>query len=221
MEKIQHFERVYRDKLKKADDFTHIRKVKNEGIGRICSAVKSIKKELSFLEEARRTMKAYPAIKTKLFSVAIAGFPNVGKSTLLGKISSATPKIAAYAFTTQGINIGYATIKRHKIQYLDTPGTLNRLDKMNDIEKQAYLVLRYIADIIIYVVDLTEGYDIKKQLKLLKKMYTYDKPVIVYLSKLDILGDNEKVEAFKHQHHKEIVVTTTQEIEEYVKNQIV
>jgi len=39
-------------------------------------------------------MKGFPSIKTNLPTIAIAGFPNVGKTTLLSKITDAKPKIA-------------------------------------------------------------------------------------------------------------------------------
>ena len=45
-------------------------------------------------------MKDYPTIKTSLFTVAICGFPNVGKTTLLSKMTPSEPEISNYSFTT-------------------------------------------------------------------------------------------------------------------------
>src|SRR3989338_5179048 len=53
--------------------------------GRVSSMVKRINKELLYLEKARKQMRSFPSIKTSLTTVAIAGFPNVGKTTLLNK----------------------------------------------------------------------------------------------------------------------------------------
>src|SRR3989339_56236 len=131
-------------------------------------------------------MKDFPAIKTDLYTVAITGFPNIGKSTLLSRITPAKPEIKAYAFTTKGLNLGYAKIGIHKIQYIDTPGVLAR-DRVNAIEEQAHLVLKYVANLIVYVIDLTEPYPLKIQEKLLKELKDHDKPIIVYLSKTDII----------------------------------
>ena len=47
-------------------------------------------------------------IKKFSLDVALFGFPNVGKSTLLSKLTPSKPKIANYSFTTKRINMGYS-----------------------------------------------------------------------------------------------------------------
>ena len=122
---------------------------------------------------------------------------------MLSQLSKSKPEINEYAFTTKRINVGYyvgkVKGKEVKVQLLDTPGTLNRYDKMNYIEKQAFLAIKYCADVLVYVFDLTEPYSIEKQLKLYKALKKYRKPVIVYLSKVDIL-DRGKVDEFAKEH---------------------
>lgn len=179
----EEFERKIRHSKNEID----IKKIMNTYYGRASSVVKQVKNNLSYIEESRKMMKEFPAIKTDLFTVAITGFPNIGKSTLLSKITPAKPEIKAYAFTTKGLNLGYAKIGVHKIQYIDTPGVLAR-DRVNAIEKQAHLVLKYVANLIIYVIDLTEPYPLKTQERLLKELKEHDKPIIVYLSKTDIIN---------------------------------
>ncbi len=185
--KTDFFSDSYHDKIKKCRDFKRMISYSKEYYGRISSVMKQVKKQLEYLEYARKTMKDFPSVKTSLFTVAIAGFPNVGKTTLLSKLTSANPEIADYAFTTRGINIGYARIKNHKVQFIDTPGTLDRFDKMNPIEKQAHLVMKYCADMIIFVFDSSEAtYDPEKQKKLLANNKKLGKDIIVYLSKTDL-----------------------------------
>ena len=160
--------------------------LRREFAGRSFSVMKTIRKNLEFLEEARKILSDFPSIKHEMNKAAIAGFPNVGKSTLLTKISKSKPEIAAYAFTTKRLNIGYYEKYGKKIQLIDTPGTLNRLEKMNFIEKQAYVAMKYAADAIIYVFDLTEEYPLKDQVKLYDMIKEFRKPIIIYLSKTDI-----------------------------------
>ncbi|MBU1201621.1 MAG: 50S ribosome-binding GTPase [Nanoarchaeota archaeon] len=187
--KIADFSREYVFKIKKCQDSLVIKKYSKEYNGRISSVMKQISKNLLFLDESRRVMKDFPSIKDGLFTIAIAGFPNVGKSTVLSKLTTSKPDIQAYAFTTKTLNVGYMASGHNKIQFIDTPGTLNRLDKMNAIEKIAYLAIKYCSELIIFIYDLTETYSLEDQNKLLKRMKEFDKPILIYLSKADLLEE--------------------------------
>lgn len=188
-QKVEHFSDVYSNKVKRCDDFKRMTQYSREYYGRISSVVNQVKKPLQYLEISRKVMRDFPSIKEKLFTIAIAGFPNVGKTTLLTRLTVSRPEIAAYPFTTKKLNIGYANINSHKVQFIDTPGTLDRFEKMNSIEKQAYLAMKYCADMIIFVFDISgQTYDEEKQGKLLKKLSLSGKDILVYLSKTDIAG---------------------------------
>lgn len=156
--------------------------------GRISSTVKQVEKDFVFLDECRKVLKKFPRVKDD-FTVCIAGFPNVGKSTLLARLSGTKPDIAEYAFTTRRLNVGYLAADERRIQLVDTPGTLNRFEKMNDIEKQAHLALKHLAAAVVYVFDLSEQYPLEDQERLLKDIQKLGKPVIIYVSKEDLLGD--------------------------------
>lgn len=177
-------------------------------IGRVASILKQISRELALLAEARSRMRSFPALKEG-YTVAIAGFPNVGKSTLLGKLTTSTPKIAAYAFTTTTLNVGYLHYRHHAIQCIDTPGTLARPERMNQVERLAALAMRYAAHVIIYVFDLTEPYPIEEQEVLLGNIEEMGKEVLCYVSKTDIL-DERLVDAFTK---RRVCYTDVEELE--------
>lgn len=188
----------FQRKMKHSKTENGIKKIMNAYYGRASSIVKQVKENLSCIEEARKKMKEFPTIKTDLFTVTITGFPNIGKSTLLSRLTPAKPEIKDYAFTTKGLNLGYRRYGIHKVQFVDTPGVLAR-DRMNAIEEQAHLVLKYIANMIVYVIDLTEPYPLKIQEKLLSELKEHDKPIIVYLSKSDII-DKKKITSAKKKY---------------------
>lgn len=213
IEKNQDLLEKYKRSIKASTEITRINQYRREFFGRLSSTIKQIKKNLAYLEFTRREMKNYPAIKTGLPTVAIAGFPNVGKSTLLGKLTPAKPKIANYAFTTQGINIGYAEIKDQKIQFMDIPGTLARFEKQNMIERVATLALKYVADAVIYVFDPTETYPVEKQIELYELTKKSRKPVIIYLSKTDV-AEQDKIDFFKKQFK---VITTIEDLKKEIE----
>ncbi|MFQ5620291.1 MAG: GTPase [Candidatus Nanoarchaeia archaeon] len=183
--KVVFFWKEYRTKIRKCSHLAKISDYRREYYGRIASVMKQIKPRLKYLDQCRKTMRSFPTIK-ELPSIALVGFPNVGKTSLLYKLTGSKAEIAAYAFTTRGINVGYIGKGKDRIQLLDTPGTLNRFDKMNYIEKQAYLAMKLVADHLIYVFDPTETYPIVAQEKLYKKAKRMGKDVIVYISKTDI-----------------------------------
>lgn len=186
--------------IKTSTNAAHVGRHLNQYYGRISSMMKQIKDELSFLHRARQAMRTYPSIKDE-FTVCIAGFPNVGKSTMLTQLTSATPEINNYAFTTKTLNIGYRELHALKIQYVDTPGTLAREEKQNVVEKQASMALRYAAHVVMYVFDLTEscGYTVEEQLKLFKQLKRMAKPMCAYLSKQDLLTEGD-IAQFKEKH---------------------
>lgn len=200
MQKIRSFQSEYVKKIRREHNINQLRFLSKEFYGRISSLLKQINPQLIYLEEARRVMCTYPDIK-EMFTVCIYGFPNVGKTTLFNKLAGTKAKVAAYAFTTKSINSGFMKINDKNIQFLDVPGTLSREDKLNPIELQAELVVDELANVIIYVFDLSEqgGYSIKKQEQLWQKI-NRKKNVLIYLSKLD-LTDQEVLSSFKHKYY--------------------
>tara|TARA_Y100000310_G_C20636300_1_gene791336 strand:+ start:454 stop:1392 length:939 start_codon:yes stop_codon:yes gene_type:complete len=199
--KVRFLHKNYVRQLSKTSERSKIAKLKNEFYGRVSSVVKQIDKELVYLETCRKIMRKYPDIKEK-FTVCIFGFPNVGKTTLLNKLTGSKAEVAGYAFTTKNVNSGFLNIKDREIQVLDVPGTLARIEKMNDIEKIAYLVVKELAGIIIYVFDISGvGYSLKKQEELLKtlKRSTKHEKILIYLSKTDLV-DKDQIEKFKKKY---------------------
>lgn len=223
--RIFDFRKFYLDKIKRTRDFISINGYRKEFYGRVSSVVKKIKKELEYLEKARKILREFPQIKTSIPTIAICGFPNVGKTTLLYKLTGSKPEISNYAFTTKSINVGYieATIKfkKQKFQLLDTPGTLNRFNKMNNIEKQAYLAIKYLANTMIYVFDLAESFPLEDQKQLFFELQKFEKPILVYLSKKDVLDEavvssfekdflkKNKIKHFDIEQLKKIIIKET------------
>ncbi|MFW6231395.1 MAG: NOG1 family protein [Nanoarchaeota archaeon] len=208
-EQISGFARETTKNIKKATTKEKVLSYRQAFYGRVSSVMKRINKHLKFLEQVRRTMKAFPTVKESLYTVAIVGFPNVGKSTLLSKITTSDVEINSYAFTTKSLLIGYRKMNNHKIQFMDTPGTLNRDEKKNVIEKQAELAMKYVADLMIYVFDPTELYPFEKQERLLRNVKKFRKQIILYLSKTDI-ADQDIIDEIKEKHKG--ILTTEDEL---------
>lgn len=174
---------------KKTDNIT---KEKRSFLGRAGSALKKIRKDLESLENIRQKLREFPSIKTNIKTVCIAGYPNVGKSTLLRKITTAKPDVNVYPFTTKGLMLGYIG---KELQVIDTPGTFGDKKTMNKIERQAYLAIKHLANLIIFVIDFTEscGYSLELQKEVLKRLKEEfkDKKIIIYGSKSDLMSEKD------------------------------
>lgn len=157
--------------------------------GRVASIIEQIDDELRFLNDAKNRMREIPILQN-LPTVVVAGYPNVGKSSLVALISTIKPEVASYPFTTKKINVGFAEFAGKRVQIIDTPGLLDRpLSKRNKIERRAILALKHLADIILFIIDPTEtcGYALERQLSLLEEIKSYfSKPTIEVYSKADL-----------------------------------
>lgn len=130
-----------------------------------------------------------------LADVGLVGFPNAGKSTLLGAVSAAKPKIADYTFTTLVPQLGIVSYHDHQSFVMaDIPGIIEHaaegkglgLRFLRHIERNAVLLFVIPAD----------SPDIRKELEILRhELQAYNptlllKPHVVGISKSD-LADKE------------------------------
>ena len=135
LEKLQN-QYTHRIRRSPPEDAAQIRRA---AFGRIASVVNRISEELDFLNFARQKLRNIPTVDVEATTAVIAGFPNVGKSTLLRQITNAEPEVADYPFTTKGIQIGHFELRWQKYQIIDTPGLLDRpVQDMNPIELNAW-----------------------------------------------------------------------------------
>ncbi|MGC9132856.1 MAG: GTPase [Nanopusillaceae archaeon] len=182
----------YKNNIKINKDIESIKKYRKEFYGRIASILRRNWKIFKIYNIYLNERKKIPNIK-RLPTTVISGLPNVGKSTLLKNLTGSNVKIEPYPFTTKDLMIGYIRTPYFDIQIIDTPGILDRpIEEMNEIEKKSALALKYLANIIIYVIDLTEtcGYNLDEQINLLENIKKiFNKEVILYFSKKDLFNE--------------------------------
>lgn len=140
-----------------------------------------------------------------LADVGLLGFPNVGKSTLLSKVSKAQPKIANYHFTTLEPNLGVVAIKGiNPFVIADIPGIIEGASEGVGLGIQ---FLRHIerTRLLLHIVDVSgiEGRNpVEDFIKINEELKKYsldltDRPQIVVMNKLDLLYDKTYLEEFK------------------------
>ncbi len=173
------------------------RNVRQYFYGRTSAYLRRCSRELKVLTDASTLLRDIPDIQD-LPNIIIVGLPNVGKTSMLRALTGSSPEISPWPFTTKGLMLGYTEFGFHKVQFIDTPGLLDRpASKRNPIEKQAVTVLKLLANLIVYIFDPSEtcGYSLEQQIRQyhdIKK--TFDKPIIAVANKIDIVGSRPVLE---------------------------
>lgn len=144
--------------LKYADSLYRCKQLKVAALGRMITTLKKLKSSLNYLEEVRKHLGRLPSIDPNSRTLILTGFPNVGKSSFMNKITYAGSEVQPYPFTTQSLYAGHTYYKNVKWQVIDTPGILDRpLEERNTIEMQAITALAHLDACIIYFVDISES----------------------------------------------------------------
>jgi nucleolar GTP-binding protein len=139
--------------------------------GRLASYLREIEPDLLRLQEIRGFLRQRPQLDPTVPRLVVAGFPNVGKSSLVARLSSARPKVASYPFTTQAIAVGHADLGFDRLQVVDTPGVLDRRGRANPAEAEAETTVSHLATAVLFVLDPSggSGYSIDEQERLLER----------------------------------------------------
>ena len=163
---------------------------RKRAVARLSSVVHQIDDDLRFLNEMRNVLRKLPHVDDE-FTVVVAGYPNVGKSSFIRLVSSADPEIASYPFTTKGIIVGHRMVSDERMQFIDTPGLLDRPpEDRNPIERQALTAIINLADVVLLILDASEhcGYPIEEQIRLLHVIETLvEVPLVVAVNKADLV----------------------------------
>ncbi len=195
--KIKDFSTLYIKKLKSSKNIDDMNNIMKTYYGRFSSLINNINKDLLYLGECKNYLKRLPGIIMNIPTFIIAGIPNSGKSSLLTKLTGTDTEIASYPFTTKEILLGYKNINGKKVQFIDTPGILDRdMSKRNDIEKRAIIALSKIEGTILFLFDYsnTSKYTIEEQNNLYNEIInTFNNKIIRIQTKIDISDKKEDI----------------------------
>jgi nucleolar GTP-binding protein len=176
-------------------DIETARKLRKQAFARLADVVEEVADDLDRLGAARDELRTLPDIRPDEPTIVVAGFPNVGKSTFVNRVTNARHEIASYPFTTTQVGVGHLTREHIRYQLVDTPGLLDRTtDERNDIELQAESALAHVADCVLVFVDASEacGYPLDQQIALRDAVRErFEVPVLTVCTKADRSRDIE------------------------------
>ncbi|KAF5442250.1 hypothetical protein F2P56_034930 [Juglans regia] len=177
--------------LKYGDSLYRCKCLKVAALGRMCTVIKRIAPSLAYLEQIRQHMARLPSIDPNTRTVLICGYPNVGKSSFINKITRADVDVQPYAFTTKSLFVGHTDYKYLRYQVIDTPGILDRpFEDRNIIEMCSITALAHLRAAVLFFLDISGscGYSIAQQAALFHsiKSLFMNKPLIIVCNKTDL-----------------------------------
>ena len=134
---------------------TPYNKSTEQHIGRLKAKLADKKEELERRQSSGSGGGGYAVEKHGDATVALVGFPSVGKSTLLNALTNAESEVGSYEFTTLDVNPGMLAYKGANIQLLDVPGLIEGAAE-NRGGGQAVLSVVRTADLVLFVLSAFE-----------------------------------------------------------------
>ena len=148
--------------------------------------------------------------------IGIIGLPNAGKSSLLGSITSANPKIANYKFTTINPNLGVAIYDEKEITLADIPGLIE------GAHRGVGLGIKFLKHVercktLLHLIDISDDDLIKSYKQIRRELGEYSKELlrkkeIIVLNKIDLLSKEDlkiKKKKFEEKLRKKIIELST------------
>ena len=140
-----------------------------------------------------------------LADVGLVGFPNVGKSTLISRLSAARPKIADYPFTTLEPQLGVVALDvERSFVMADIPGLIEGAHEGHGLGTR---FLRHIerTRLLLHLVDVSEPSegDVEKNFQIVARELSRfspkvaEKPVIVVASKVDAVSGSDRLTSLR------------------------
>lgn len=163
--------------------------------------VSSTHRAPAFAENGEKGEERWITLELKLLAdVGLVGFPNVGKSTIISRVSAAKPKIANYHFTTLEPNLGMVRVDAGRSFVIaDVPGLVEGAAEGAGL---GHRFLRHVerTRVLVHVVDLSgsEGRDPLEDLAVIRgELECYapqlnEKPMVIVANKVDLMSDDDR-----------------------------
>jgi small GTP-binding protein len=134
---------------------TQKNKATEHHIGKLKAKIAKLKEEVERRKSSQKKGKGFSIKKSGDATVGIIGFPNVGKSTLLNKLTGAESKVGNYNFTTLDVIPGIIKYKGADIQLLDLPGFIEGAAEGKGRGREILSAIRSV-DLLLIMIDVLQ-----------------------------------------------------------------
>lgn len=155
-----------------------------------------VKKKISKYEEDLREIEKQRTMRNswrrEMFSIALIGYTNVGKSTLFNRLTASDVLVEDRLFATLDSTVRQFHMRDHKFLLTDTVGFVRKLPHHLVASFRSTLSEAREADVLLHVVDITSpalGDQISAVNDVLKQLDVTDKPTIYVVNKADLLQE--------------------------------
>jgi len=146
---------------------TPYNKSTEQHIGRLKAKLAEKQEELEKRQSGSSSGPGYAVEKTGDATVALVGFPSVGKSTLLNALTNAESETGEYEFTTLDVNPGMLQYNGANVQLLDVPGLISGAAEGRG-GGQAVLSVVRVADLVLF---LLSPFEVEQYDRLRRELY--------------------------------------------------
>jgi len=146
------------DKIREIEEeisTTEYNKATQHHIGKLKAKLAKLKEDFLKRSSKGGSGFGFAVKKTGHATVVIIGFPSVGKSTLLNKLTNAQSAVGSYDFTTLDVIPGLMEYKNVRLQLLDVPGIIGGASSGKGRGREVLAVARN-ADVVLILADTTK-----------------------------------------------------------------
>ncbi|MBI4032848.1 GTPase ObgE [Candidatus Berkelbacteria bacterium] len=168
------------------------------GLGNVHFATASHQAPREFTPGKHGERKTLKLVVQHIADVGLVGLPNVGKSTLLARVSAAKPKVANYPFTTLEPHLGVVEHKGVRFVMADIPGLIAGAAAGKGL---GHTFLRHLSrtKLLVHLIDAQSADPMADYQTIRNELETFDaellaRPEIVAISRIDTVDDDRRTE---------------------------
>jgi len=162
-----------------------IRVMQNTGIGQVMLEVKGSKIAIG-LGLAEKIIVEEEKMKKEIFTIALTGNPNSGKSSLFNNLTGARQHVANYPGVTVDTREGEVTFGNYIIKVVDLPGTYSLSARSEDEYVARNFIIGNNPQVVVNVIDSS---NLERNLYLATQIMELDVPMILAMNMSDVAGD--------------------------------